>query len=137
MRISILRDLTIRLTRGDAPISGRLVDLEGRPVAGATIRPEEILEPEKDDLSAWIGAEMSGPGDSYEIEREYLKRKLWSRGSGLPLELITDTEGRFSIHGIGRERLIRLKVSGSTIQSQGDQRPDANDFALPGESRKR
>ena len=73
------RDLTIRLTRADAPISGRIVDLEGRPVAGATIRPEEILEPEKDDLSAWIGAEMSGPGDSYELKREYLKRKLWSR----------------------------------------------------------
>ena len=61
-QISIRADLTIRLARGDAPISGRIVDLEGRPVAGATIRPEEILEPERDDLSAWIGAATSGPG---------------------------------------------------------------------------
>ena len=44
------RNLTIRLAREDAPISGRLVDLEGRPVAGATIRHQEILEPGAGDL---------------------------------------------------------------------------------------
>ena len=39
---SIARDVTeempLRLVRDDSPINGRLVDLEGRPVAGATVR---------------------------------------------------------------------------------------------------
>ena len=66
----------------DVPISGRLVDLEGRPVAGATIRHQEILEPDQGDLSAWIAASTAGTGGSYEIEREYLKRKLWPGALG-------------------------------------------------------
>ncbi len=112
------RNLTIRLAREDAPISGRLVDLEGRPVAGATVRHHEILEPEQGDLSAWIATSTAGTGGSYEIEREYLKRKLWPRGSGLPVAITTDALGRFSIDGVGRERLIRLNISGPTIQTK-------------------
>ncbi len=34
------RELTVRLARDDVPINGRLVNLEGRPVAGATVRVE-------------------------------------------------------------------------------------------------
>src|SRR6202034_3474572 len=46
--------LTIQLARDDVPIEGRIVDLEGRPVPGATIRPLGISQPERGDLSAWI-----------------------------------------------------------------------------------
>ncbi len=112
------RNLTIRLARDDAPITGRLVDLEGRPVAGATIRPLEIREPEKGDLAPWIAASTPGPGGAFEIEREYLKRKLLPRGSGLPITITSDVDGRFAIQGVGRERLIRLKLSGPTIQTK-------------------
>jgi beta-lactamase regulating signal transducer with metallopeptidase domain len=111
-------NLTVRLTREGVPISGRLVDLEGRPVAGATIRHQEILEPVSADVSAWMAAAKAGTEGSHELEREYLKRKLWPRASGLPVEFSTDADGRFSIAGIGRERLIRLKVTGSTVQSK-------------------
>jgi beta-lactamase regulating signal transducer with metallopeptidase domain len=112
------RNLTIRLAREDTPITGRLVDLEGRPVAGATIRPLEVREPENGDLAPWIAASTSGSGGAFEIEREYLKRKLWPRGSGLPVTLTTDVDGRFAIQGVGGERLIRLKLSGPTIQTK-------------------
>jgi beta-lactamase regulating signal transducer with metallopeptidase domain len=112
------RNLTIRLAHEDGPISGRLVDLEGRPVAGATVRHQEILEPEQGDLSAWITASTASTGGAYEIEREFLKRKLRPRVAGLPVAVTTDSEGRFSIRGVGRERLIRFKLSGPTIQSK-------------------
>jgi beta-lactamase regulating signal transducer with metallopeptidase domain len=110
--------LTIRLVRDDAPIAGRLVDLEGRPVVGATIRPEEILEPPQGDLAAFIAASTSGEGGSHEIEREYLKGKLWPRASGLPATILTDSDGRFSIRGVGAERLLRLTISGPTVQTK-------------------
>jgi beta-lactamase regulating signal transducer with metallopeptidase domain len=112
------QNLTIRLAQGDLPISGRLVDLEGRPVVGAIVRPQEILEPVQGDLSAWITVSTSGSGGSFEIERAHLKRKLLPRASGLPIAITTDSDGRFAIRGVGRERLIRLNVSGPTIQTK-------------------
>jgi len=111
-------NLSVRLVRDDAPISGRLVDLEGRPVAGATIRPAEILEPASADLSAWIAASTNGMGGAFEVEREHFKRKLWPRTSGLPIAIVTDSDGRFSIRGVGVERLLRLEISGPTVQSK-------------------
>ena len=113
------RNLTVRLTGDQAPISGRIVDLEGRPLAGVIIRPGEILEPKERDLSAFIAASTNGKGGSVEIEREYFQRKLWPRGSGLPVAIVTDNEGRFLIRGVGAERLLRLEVSGPTVQSKG------------------
>jgi beta-lactamase regulating signal transducer with metallopeptidase domain len=111
-------NLTLRLARDDLPISGRIVDLQGHPVAGVAIEPGEILEPEAADLSSWINASRGSKGESWELEREQLKRKLWPRAAGLPNATITDMDGRFSMHGIGRERLIRLKLSGPTIQTK-------------------
>jgi hypothetical protein len=112
------RNLTIRLVQSDAPISGRLVDLQGHPVVGAMVRHQEILEPEQGDLSSWLAASTTSSGGSWEIERNYLKRKLWPRGSGLSIVITTDAQGHFSIAGVGRERLIRLNISGPTIQSK-------------------
>ena len=40
-----LKDQPIRLRPGDLPINGRLIDLEGRPVAGAKVRLRQIWVP--------------------------------------------------------------------------------------------
>ncbi len=37
--INDAKDLTLRLVRDDVPITGRVLDLEGLPVSGVTIRP--------------------------------------------------------------------------------------------------
>jgi beta-lactamase regulating signal transducer with metallopeptidase domain/protocatechuate 3,4-dioxygenase beta subunit len=111
-------NLTLRLVPDDRPISGRIVDLQGHPVAGVSIEPNEILEPEGGDLSTWIADSRSGQGGSYELERKYLTHKLRSRGSGLPNPIMTDADGQFSIQGVGRERLVRLKLSGPTVQTK-------------------
>ena len=111
-------DLTVRLSHEATPIEGRVVDLEGRPVSGATIRPLEIFEPEQNDLSAWISASTAGLEGSVELEQKYLKRKLFSGASGLPVAITTDADGRFTLAGLGRERLIRLNLSGPTIQTK-------------------
>ena len=103
------QNLTVRLARDDPPISGRVVDLEGRPVAGATIRPAEILEPPSPDLSAWIAASTKGAEGSIELERVYLKRKLFPRVSGLPIAIVTDPEGRFAIRGVGADACSGLR----------------------------
>ena len=53
-------NLSIRLVRDDMPISGRIVDLQGHPVANATIRLKNIMEPEGGDLSAWLVGARTG-----------------------------------------------------------------------------
>ena len=110
--------LTIPLARDDVPIEGRIVDLEGRPVPGATIRPVGISQPERGDLSAWIESCRNGNGGSSDLSRAHLGRTIRGVGTGLPQQFTTDAQGRFAIRGIGRERLVRLLVSGPTIQTK-------------------
>ena len=106
-------------------------------MAGATIRPQEILEPDQGDLSAWIGAATSGPGDSFEIEREYLKRKLWPRRIG-PACCAHHRYRRAFLDPWDRSRAFDSAEDFRLDDpDQGDQRPHASDFALPGESRTR
>jgi hypothetical protein len=112
------RNLTIRLSLDTVPIMGRILDLEGRPVPDATIRVEEILEPKKGDLSAWIAASTTGKGGAQELEPAFFTRRLWAGGSGLPTKIAINKDARFMLMGIGRERLIRLNISGPTIQTK-------------------
>src|SRR5262249_26406838 len=47
-------DVTIRLTKDDVPITGRLLDLQGRPVAGVSVRVHGYFRPTGPDLTAWL-----------------------------------------------------------------------------------
>jgi hypothetical protein len=52
-------ETTLRLVRDDVPINGRILNLQGRPVPGATIRLLEIASPIDDDLTPWIKAALA------------------------------------------------------------------------------
>ncbi len=112
------RNLTIRLARDNAPVSGRIVDLQGRPLAGAVIRPRLILAPADGDLSGFIAASKSGRDDSSETERAYLIRSLSSKGCKPFTTIVTDADGRFSLAGVGPERVVELTISGPTVQTK-------------------
>ena len=88
------------------PIEGRIVDLEGRPVAGARVKFEHILSPQDGDLATWL-ARAQDPGVD----------GPWRGLHRLPSTLTTATgpDGRFRITGIGRDRIAELFVSGPTI----------------------
>jgi RNA polymerase sigma factor (sigma-70 family) len=110
------RELTVRLARDDMPIAGRLVDLEGRPVAGATIRVERISGPTSGDLTPWIKAANAREGTSYDLEYRYLKFDLsLNPNFPVPSRVTTGPDGRFTLRGIGRDRVAELRVEGETI----------------------
>ncbi len=104
----------LRLPTDDVPMTGRVIDLEGRPLAGVRVRFGGLQAPKGDDLSDWIEAVKLGEPPWTAVKH--------LRGSGLPFEgtglsgdLITDADGRFRITGIGRERTIDLSFEGPMI----------------------
>jgi RNA polymerase sigma factor (sigma-70 family) len=106
-------DVTLQLVKDDVPIEGRILDLEGRPVPGATVTTDEIIAAPGEDLTPVIKSLNSGmAGD---MPPKFLAASI----AGLPQTLTTDREGRFRLTGIGRERAVFLDVSGPTIQSSG------------------
>jgi RNA polymerase sigma factor (sigma-70 family) len=102
--------LTVRLVKDDVPILGQIVDLEGKPVAGATLTVLVVNAAPGEDLGPWLEAiksrkEQSGPS---------------LRPCGMPLspKVTTDADGRFRLTGIGRDRLVRVQLDGPGIASQ-------------------
>ncbi|MCA9052932.1 MAG: hypothetical protein KDA75_03800 [Planctomycetaceae bacterium] len=101
----------------DLPIRGRLIDLEGRALADVTVALGNAVDSKHGSLDAWLAAVAAGEpawtahqkaGDS--VDPELI---------GVSGELKTDAEGRFEIHGLGRERYVELVVSGEHVARRG------------------
>jgi RNA polymerase sigma factor (sigma-70 family) len=113
-------DLTIRLAK-DVPITGRVLDLQGKPVAGATAVVHEFWWPTKsDDLNGFLAA-LKEKKQLYPalFENQMGQTGTWmSRDIGRILPpTVTDAEGRFVLKGIGRERVVALTIEGPTVAS--------------------
>ncbi len=113
-------DLMVRLVKDDKPICGRILNLEGKPVAGARVRIADALSmPKKDDLTTWLAAFKNNPDeDPYQVDWTHLTELHSSAFDLLIPPVTTGTDGRFQIKGIGRERLARLRIEGPTIATQ-------------------
>jgi RNA polymerase sigma factor (sigma-70 family) len=110
------KELTLRLAPDDVPISGRIIDLQGRPVAGATVT---VLS---------VRATSSGRLDDY---LKVLQERNEVFNLGYPFQSMddqpeppvipparTDADGRFRIAGIGRDRVAKLQIEGPTIETR-------------------
>ena len=97
--------ITLRLVKDDVPIRGRILDLEGKPVAKAMIR---ILQLHQTDLDWWIREMKRG--------RWYYPKAIDLEATDTPAQVTTDADGRFQLRGLGRERLVYFEISGETIE---------------------
>ncbi len=113
------RELTVRLARDDVPITGRLMDLEGRAVAGAVVQAERFLASTSGDLTPWYRAAVAnGDATCYDLEAKYLRFEVPLNATFLfPTKVTTNADGRFELRGIGRERIVDLRVEGPTIRT--------------------
>jgi beta-lactamase regulating signal transducer with metallopeptidase domain len=111
------RNVSVRLARDDVPIRGRLIDLEGRPVAGARIRVEHVATSPRNDLTPFLTAARKSKVRIYELRSKYLSRDIQFTESFHPIPSATsDSDGRFVVPEIGREREVSLMVEGATIR---------------------
>ncbi len=116
------------------PIEGRIVDLEGRPVAGASVRATGIWYDAKGNIAGWIVKARNGAAGNLWQDLEKLSldppRPAPGRAGGdrsLTIATATDSDGRFKLTGIGRDRIAELIISGpgiATTQAHAFSRPE-------------
>ncbi len=111
---------TFHLTSDDLPISGRVIDIEGMPVFGAKIHVCNISDAGQDGLDAWEKAAKAPNADRYSVSRT-LGITLGNDVGGDILEFVmpakTDKNGDFRLEGIGRDRVVKLLISGPGIDT--------------------
>jgi protocatechuate 3,4-dioxygenase beta subunit len=102
----------MRLARDDVAIHGRLLDADGQPLAAARVRVRGLMIPRQYDLDAHLEREkkrslVMASDNQQEIDP--------SRLPGLTTETRTDAAGRFTLSGLGRDRLAVLEVSAPSV----------------------
>jgi RNA polymerase sigma factor (sigma-70 family) len=107
-------DLTLRLATDDAIVTGQIVDLQGQPLAGATLSLMQINAAPDGNLGPWLEACKGKKGLSFQLEQRFLRDYTIA----VPLEVTTDAAGNFRLPGVGKNRLIRVQLDGESIASE-------------------
>jgi beta-lactamase regulating signal transducer with metallopeptidase domain len=110
--IDTTQPLTLRLVE-DLPLRGRVINLEGRPIAGISVKVSAPQSPKEEDLSRWIAGIKAGEAPATVHQKVPLS--VESRLIGSPTAVTTDADGRFEIRGLGRERVVSLKFAGEQV----------------------
>ena len=98
-------EATIKLA-ADLTVEGRVIDTEGKPAAGATIRVMSVYVPADGKLDSFLTGWKNDWNDALHLvdDRMYL-----------PLESVhgdgkTDKDGKFTLKGIGAERIAHVDI---------------------------
>lgn len=106
-------ELTLRLVPDDRTIHGRFLDPDGRPLAGARVRLVSLMVPWNFDLDEHLAREVRmGPVSMTDYARQLSRPHVLP---GVQTDAVTDADGRFTLMGLGRERLARLEVSAPSV----------------------
>ena len=99
-------EATLQLVHDDVPIRGRVVDPQGRPVAGVTVRAYRIAA-----VNAGIDPGSLIVAGQFQDDRatSHYTDPTWLGRQGT---WTTDADGRFEVSGVGRDRIIELGLDG-------------------------
>jgi protocatechuate 3,4-dioxygenase beta subunit len=109
------RDLTLVLALDDVPVRGRILDLQGKPLAGVSVQVVSLAAPKASDLTPWLEALQANPREYIDLEGQFLDRVSFHYSVSPFPAVVTDAEGRFELTGVGRERLVEVILQGPTI----------------------
>jgi RNA polymerase sigma factor (sigma-70 family) len=99
----------------DLPITGRVIDLQGRPVAGATVAVRDVHAGPAGAFDEML-RNWKKSAQEQEQAAGKLNRYLWNRGGlGQVFHTTTAADGTFTLSGFGKDRVVTLLVSGAGI----------------------
>lgn len=103
----------VTLVQEGPPLEGRIIDLEGRPVADARVEVARIWFDARGDLPGWIAKARNGAAANLWEGLENLRmERLASTDRPASIAAKAGPDGRFRLTGVGRDRIADLFVSG-------------------------
>jgi hypothetical protein len=111
-------DNRLELVADDAPITGRLIDLEGRPLPDVTVRVVQVDATPTEDLSPWLSETQKDPKTAFRSFYMRFTRRLPAILSMLIPPAKTGPDGRFRLRGAGRERIVSIVMQGARVQTR-------------------
>jgi RNA polymerase sigma factor (sigma-70 family) len=113
-----LKGRTLRLVKDDVSIRGRILNLEGRPIAGVTVRPIAVVANAANDLGRLIETIESNKNIWSDLPSDHRPNIVFPAAAAGPTQTTkTDKEGKFTLSGFGRERIVVLRLDGPTIET--------------------
>jgi protocatechuate 3,4-dioxygenase beta subunit len=103
-------EMTLRLAH-EVPIRGRLLDLEGKPVAGAVVKVLSIGTFPDGDLQPALNAMRLNP------EWLHFGKNIRPLAPAFATQTKTKADGRFELTGIGKDRVAVLRFEAPGIES--------------------
>lgn len=102
------KELRLVEVRDDVPVQGRILDLEGKPLAGVTIQVRSVQILPDGGAQAFVDWRAGNRGRPMQMV-------LQGAPPGTPDQVVTGADGKFKLTGLGRERVVQLHISGAGI----------------------
>src|SRR5579883_487897 len=107
-------DISLRLVADDVPIVGRVLDLEGKPIAGVAVRVLRVGKVAGGELKSWLDKNIAMRRNGTYLNDGGLA-VLQTKLLDLPTPEPTGPDGTFRLTGFGRDRVVRLDIEGPDI----------------------
>jgi RNA polymerase sigma factor (sigma-70 family) len=116
------KDLIFHVAPDDNPVTGRIIDLQGKPLAGMRVTAWSGAAPEKGDLTPFVKALRSREA-FYGAYSQHVPNRLhspfyWRPRIPLLPTTTTDANGRFLLHGFAKEQVVELRIEGKAVETQ-------------------
>ena len=112
----------IQLSTADVPVEGRVLGLEGKAVAGATVRVIGLYRPKTGKLDPWH-SQLVAKKHSRQLMQQFLvefdeyELRHGQLNAVLP-PVRTGDDGRFTLKGLGKDRIALVRIEADTIETR-------------------
>lgn len=122
-RVKDPQDITLRLAE-DEPVSGRILDQQGRPIPNAKVAIDRIFGPRNAELDGFLEVSRDQPTQVRRFLNDEMKSlnaealsELRDANDEAHSQTETNKDGEFVLNGFGRERVLLATVEGHGIMT--------------------